>query len=395
MSQSPEIKPSSDFTFGEVRGVEESRAPRAPVMPPTSPLGPLAPMAGSWVGNGFNTIFRPQSTQTPTPLPVPAVGPNDNVLELNLTSEQTTFTPIPGTIPNRGEGAPQGDISLTGMIYLQNIQDVTFAPATGIHIEPGIWIVIPPTTAPAQPVTVTRMASIPHGTTVNAQGTTSSANGPPTIPSVNITPTSLATGQLENGVFPSQTAVTNNSFRIPQDLTAFIAAGTITQAILDDPNVVLRNISSKQTITKHTQVSISTDDVPPVVAGGGPANIAFLKNTGAPAAPPPTGPNALAAKMTATFWIETVTKEVTLPSWKVGSPSIQIPLVDGLPAVVTPKLNVVPEREVKSPIKVTLTFTQIQYSQTVFLDFNTLSWPHVSVATLIPKVVSVPAASLL
>jgi len=29
--------------------------------------------------------------------------------------------------------------------------------------------------------------------------------------------------------------------------------------------------------------------------------------------------------------------------------------------------------------------TQIQYSQTVFLNFNGLSWPHVSVATLMPS----------
>jgi len=29
-------------------------------------------------------------------------------------------------------------------------------------------------------------------------------------------------------------------------------------------------------------------------------------------------------------------------------------------------------------------FIQIQYSQTVFLNFGPLTWPHVSVATLIP-----------
>jgi hypothetical protein len=28
--------------------------------------------------------------------------------------------------------------------------------------------------------------------------------------------------------------------------------------------------------------------------------------------------------------------------------------------------------------------TQIQYSQKVLLDFNGLSWPHVSVASLVP-----------
>jgi hypothetical protein len=34
---------------------------------------------------------------------------------------------------------------------------------------------------------------------------------------------------------------------------------------------------------------------------------------------------------------------------------------------------------------ITVTSTQIQYSQTVLLNFGPLSWPHVSVATLTPK----------
>jgi len=350
----------------------------------------------SWIGNGFNTIFRPQSAKTPTKLPVPAIGPNDNVLELNLTNEQTTFTPIPGTIPNRGGGLTQGDVELTGMVYLQNIQDVTSEPVTGIHIEPGLWLVIPPSAAPSQPATtVARTASIPHGTTVNAQGTATTRTGPPSIPAVNITPTNVVSGTpVPTGTFPSQTAATANTFRIPQDLTAFIKAGTITQPILDDPNLVLRNISSRQTITQHTEVSISTTAQTPIVAGGGLANIAFLQNVGLPQDPPPTGPNALGAKMTATFWIETVTKDVTLPPWKPGDPNLKIPLVDGLAGSVTPTLNIAPEGEIIAPKRVTLTFTQIQYSQTVILDFNTLSWPHVSVATLVPAVVTVPASAL-
>jgi hypothetical protein len=37
--------------------------------------------------------------------------------------------------------------------------------------------------------------------------------------------------------------------RIPQDLTSFAAAGTITQAMLDDPNTLLRNHIASQNIT--------------------------------------------------------------------------------------------------------------------------------------------------
>ena len=38
-------------------------------------------------------------------------------------------------------------------------------------------------------------------------------------------------------------------------------------------------------------------------------------------------------------------------------------------------------------------YIQIQYSQTVFLNFGPLTWPHVSVTTLIPAApISVPAS---
>jgi hypothetical protein len=37
---------------------------------------------------------------------------------------------------------------------------------------------------------------------------------------------------------------------------------------------------------------------------------------------------------------------------------------------------------------------QIQYSQQVLLNFNTLTWPHVSVATLVPsEPISIPASA--
>jgi hypothetical protein len=36
------------------------------------------------------------------------------------------------------------------------------------------------------------------------------------------------------------------------------------------------------------------------------------------------------------------------------------------------------------PRKLTVHFTQIQYTQTVMLNFATLTWPHVSVNTLVP-----------
>jgi hypothetical protein len=69
--------------------------------------------------------------------------------------------------------------------------------------------------------------------------------------------------------------------------------------------------------------------------GGGLANTAFLQGSAN------EGPNALAALLRATFWIETVQD-------RDGGPDVE----------------------------------QLQYSQTVLLNFNGLSWPHINVATL-------------
>src|SRR3954451_485734 len=88
---------------------------------PAPSLGPLAAFVGNFHGSGFNTIFRPNSTQTPTRLPNgPAVG--DNVLQLNLTSETLSFSSSLGSVPNRG--MVQGDAFLNGVPYLQSINDV-------------------------------------------------------------------------------------------------------------------------------------------------------------------------------------------------------------------------------------------------------------------------------
>ena len=43
-----------------------------------------------------------------------------------------------------------------------------------------------------------------------------------------------------------------------------------------------------------------------------------------------------------------------------------------------------PPIRITEPRYITVQATQIQYSQQVFLNFNNLTWPHVSVATLVP-----------
>ena len=103
--------------------------------------------------------------------------------------------------------------------------------------------------------------------------------------------------------------------------------------MVDNPNVVLTAGVQGKTIISTTTFSISTNPLNPPTSGGGAANIAFLEGTGGQ-------PNARNVEVDATFWIETI-KDAH------GHTSLQL-----------------------------------QYTQTVLLNFNGLSWPHVSVATL-------------
>ena len=370
------IKLPIDFIFGELRPEHKKAPPPAPHVP----LGPLAAFVGDWVGNGFNTIFRPDNSATPTSTTLPSpLPPGDNILELNLTSESLSFSPRLGSVPNRGT-TPQGDIFLNGVPYLQTINDVTIhGESVGIHVEPGIWMHVPATSVPGLGETVVRMASIPHGTTIDAQGTFVSIAGPPVIDPVDITPFPIGNpaGRIK---FPSQTASDPKTARIPQDLSSFVAAGTITQALLDDPNSLLRNHISKQKITHTIAIIINTlPPPPPGLFGGGTDNIAFLLGQANA-----TAPNAQATKMTAVFWIETVEEVILVPPFRVGQPPFAIKAKRSIPGQRVPTFSVTPPFDLDVPREITVKFTQIQYTQTVLLNFKGLSWPHVSVNTLVP-----------
>jgi hypothetical protein len=376
------------------------------------PLGPLSAFVGTWKGKGFNAIFRPNNPVTPT-FP-PPLNTSDNVLELNLTEETLSFSPNLTSVPNRGSGQ-QADIFLNGVPYLQTINDVTSPPANGIHFEPGMWLNVPATTHPNEPTTVARMASIPHGTTIVAQGIAlPPIAGKPTIAPIGMTP--FPVGNPTNPIpFPSQTATTTDSARLPQNLGPFIAAGTITQAILDDVTSLLRNQILNQTITQTIAILISTNPAaplfhgplpaptpsapPPAIApdfGGGPANIAFLQGLANPASG--QGPNAQTFQMDAIFWIETVSYQVEVPPLVAGTPATILSPIAPAGATVLPTFSAsIPFATGKSfkGGTVTVTATRIQYSQKVILNFASLSWPHVSVATLVPAdPIPIPAGLL-
>jgi len=301
---------TADFAFRPLPPIEPDAAAITPAAAGGSPLGPLANLSGNWSGSGFNLIWRPHHPG------------QDHFLELNVTTEELTFAAIAGNIPNRG--LLQHDIVMHGLSYLQQIQDsnviVNGAPA-GLHFEPGLWLTIPATTAPKEVPTVARLASIPHGTTILAQGTAKTTSGPPSIPDVSITP--FAIGDPKQTIpFDESDLSKPSQFRTPKaDLTG------VTQAMVNNPNTVLTKHALPH-VASTTTLHVFTKNAD--IVGGGTANTAFLKGK--------ANANADAARVHATFWLQT----------PQGSS--------------TPNF--------------------LQYSQVVLLNFAGLSWPHVTVGNL-------------
>lgn len=291
--------------------------PTIPPVPAPAPVGPapastavigladLADLVGEWQGEGFNLIWRPSN-----------VPGQDHFLQFNFTREAIEFKPIGGQIPNRG--LLQQDIGMSGLRYFQEITDEA---GNVQHIEPGLWLSVPQTSNPAEPISYVRMGSIPHGTTVLLQGVTS--DGVTGFGPASTRPFFFGNPQF----FPT---ITTSNIGDPSSASLrSVTPPNLTQAMLNDPNTIINTKAASQHITSCKSFSMSTTPTP--IAGGGVANTAFLQGLGAP--------NAKTSLVSMTMKIQHVQ--------------------DG------------PEQ-----------FLQLQYSQTVLLDFAGLSWPHVTVATL-------------
>jgi hypothetical protein len=155
----------TDFTFNQAHP-----AGAVAFAAPVDFLGPLRGLFGSepakqpkrtWRGTGFNMIWRPNFANE--------FGNKDFFLELNLTEETLSFTDISGATGVVNRGLLQEGIFLGAAGYTQAITDRF--DGSGQHFEPGVWANVPQTTNPSEPSTVVRMGSIPHGTTINMQGT--------------------------------------------------------------------------------------------------------------------------------------------------------------------------------------------------------------------------------
>ena len=98
-------------------------------------LGALRNLPGFWEGTGFSLIARPDFSGR---------SPNGFFLQLNLLRETIEFTTIGSPVLNRGSA--QDDIAIYGVTYLHRVTDGETGGA--LHVEPGMWLNIPATTAP-------------------------------------------------------------------------------------------------------------------------------------------------------------------------------------------------------------------------------------------------------
>jgi len=417
---------------GEVQVGEQLHVPGGPGSEPEKVLPfPLQQFKGSYAGNGFNLIWVPSTFEGG--VRDLGDGLNDNKLFLNLTTEQMTFGPTLGEIPNRGFH-DQDDIFLRGLSYLQTVQNTTNPDTgkgdkprsdkgSGIHFEPGMWLVVPAAKFQEGRKTICRMASIPHGTTINAQGFVPEKNnntvlggkpGPPDFAKLDTTPFRIGRPEtrLVDAFKKPMTAETPSiTRRIPDNLQKFIKHGRINSDIIKNPNIVLQeairtsNLDIKETIT----FTVTTGTPASELNAGGAANIAFLAGKQTPVPPvvatgaggppikgvmiPSPGegdkPNAHADFMTATFYIERVEYDVVVGKMNGGETQVLLASFPPGARAPTPRFAIkAPPGGVTERKTIKVPGIQIQYSQTVNLNFGPpgamLTWPHVSVATLVP-----------
>ncbi|HEY3598104.1 MAG TPA: heme-binding protein [Paraburkholderia sp.] len=242
----------------------------------------LAGLAGRWSGQGFNLISLPDFDSTP-----PSTGNKPFRTLLSATHETLEFTPIGANVPNRGSQlqgsatAGQRDIAIFGLRYLQRVNNADSHEP--LHIENGFWLNVPTSAIPQENASVVRQGSIPHGSTILAQGTAfPSSTGKPVFAALDSTPQRNPQGAPLSDTYLAPLAQAS----LPPRIT--------NKEAVKNPNVVLAE--AIQPFADHlkgtTVLSISSKTT------GGVLNIPFLQNA--------TNNNAAATAIEATFWIETV-----------------------------------------------------------------------------------------
>jgi hypothetical protein len=295
----------------------------APAATLLAKLGPLAELPGTWMGKGFNLISLPDFQNQ-----------HSFRLKLNVTQETLTFTSIGAPIPNRGFF--QNDIFFVGLHYFQQISDAF--TSGGLHLETGMWLYVPETTAPAQKTSIVRLSTIPHGDSLLAQGhaTTNSGFSPPFAPADALPFTLDPQTGARKDVTDQQYLAPFNNAQLPPGIPARsqFDPGLVLSEVLQNEFKAGQKMDQAHVIQvdarpvggiNDTPVQPQPEDV------GGIVNIPFVSV------------NANASSFSARFFIETMQD------------------TDG--------------RQ----------FLQLQYIQTVILGFENLLWPHISVGTLVKQ----------
>lgn len=300
-------------------------------------LGPLQALPGVWSskGRGWNMIALPFAAQGAPPFR----------LLMNQYDEVLTFTLVDKAVPNRGLTPPppsENDQLIVTLDYEQVIKQVAAedfpvsgkagAPDQAIHHEPGLWLYM--INNAENNVDVGRLATIPHGNSVLALGTSDviePVDKGALIPQISGLPIGLANGDIND---PNNRYLTPyKKFADSPFLGDLVGTPGFPGFSPVDPSNLLRlalgSLNVKRTTVLHVDTSVQT---------GGIVNIPFVVQ------------QADARRMVSTFWIHELTD---LDS-------------EGQPRFV------------------------MQYLQDVGLDFfartdgtpGLIRWPHISINTL-------------
>ncbi|MFC0181532.1 heme-binding protein [Pseudarcicella hirudinis] len=216
-------------------------------------FGPLEGLIGTWVGaKGWNLIAVPNQKGGFRLLVAPYI-------------ETLIITPLSTPTPNRGTSIIQEVPTLMYSLTINDLNDGSL-----LHAENGTWLLLPD--CPSE-FTIARQASVPHGDSVLALGSSYVTEGPPNIGAISTLP--ITGGGAPLGY--------TDPYLVP------LPAGFNKV----NPNATLLDDIKDQKIIKTTTLSVSTANQ------GGISNIPFITK------------NANTTLFEATFWIETVQNPAT------------------------------------------------------------------------------------
>ncbi len=253
--------------------------------PGDNDLGPLKNLPGKWEskGHGWNMIALPFARTQP--------GALDYRLLLNQYDETLNFTLVDKAVPNRGVDDThnqQTDQFVVTLDYEQVIHQVAVtdrpqsnvsgAPGLAIHHEPGLFLNM--ANLITDGIDVARLASIPHGDSALALGTSSEVNGVAQIPSVNGLPVGV-NQDLSNPYLEPYQHFHANPF------VGTVSAPDFQGFDPTAPHLLLTLANQGVNIEATTILQMDT-----TISSGGISNIPFIVK------------QANAAAMKATFWIQ-------------------------------------------------------------------------------------------